>query len=261
GRLSERRYPEIQALSDAMHAIEVAHGLKPGEYWVKGDAPAEWQALSAKWDAAADRRLQETFVELEGGNVSGVFAQNRTEFERLRERGRRAFFHKGELVASLADTVKRYEIEARAAAASNAYTAAVTMMGAALEGLLLLRCLRSPVKASKTARALPAKNRPKTGSPPSMWTFDTLIHVCLAAGWLPAIETSNLSASPALLAHLLRQMRNNIHPGRVSIERPWVEAERRDFEDAEMIYTTLFATVFQGRLLQALKIPPNERAD
>lgn len=260
GRIDDQQYSEIRALSDAMHAIEVAHGLKPNEYWLKNDAPPEWRALSAKWDAAAVRRLSETFVELEDGKVSVLFAQERTEFERLRERGRRAFFHKGELVPSLADTVKRYEIEARAAAAHNAYTAAVTMMGAALEGLLLLRCLRSPVKASRTAQDLPPKKRPKTGSSPSMWTFDTLICVCLSAGWLPAIEMPNMSASPAGLANLLRQMRNNIHPGRVCTERPWVEAERRDFEDAEVIYTTLFATVFQGRLLKALKARPSEHA-
>lgn len=251
-RLAAGEYPEIQELSDAMRALEAAHGLKPDEYWPKSDAPPEFRALSAKWDAAAHRRLAETLVELEGQTVSEVFARDPAEFERLRERGRRAFFHKNELIPSLADTVKRYEVEARAAAGARAYTAAVTLMGASLEGLLLLRCLSSPAKSSRTAQALPAKKRPKATGSPATWTFDTLIQVCLNAGWLPAIDTPNMSARPAGLAHLLRQMRNNIHPGRVCTDRPWVEAERRDFEDAEVIYATLFATVFRGQLLRRL---------
>jgi len=260
GRLGNQQYPEIRELSEAMRSIEIAHGLKPNQYWLERDAPPEWRALSAAWDTAARERLGETLVELEGGRASELFTRERPEFDRLRERGRRAFFHKEELIPSLADTVKRYEIEARAAATAKAYTAAVTLMGAALEGLLLLRCLRSPAKSSQTAQTLPAKKRPKAGSLPSTWTFDTLIQVCLAAGWLPAIKTPSMSVNPAGLAHLLRRMRNNIHPGRVCTESPWVETERRDFEDAEQIYATLFAAVFRGQLLKRLRTQPDEHA-
>lgn len=182
GRLGDQQYPEIRELSDAMQAVEAAHGLNQNEYWPKNDAPPNWRALADKWDAAAEIRLAETLVELEGGRASELFASDRTEFERLRERGRRAFFHKTELVPALADTVRRYEIEARAAATAGAYTAAVALIGAALEGLLLLRCLRSPAKSSKTAQTLPAKKRPKAQGSQSTWTFDTLIEVCPSRG-------------------------------------------------------------------------------
>jgi hypothetical protein len=165
----------------------------------------------------------------------------------------------------LTDTVKRDEREARVSATSGAFTAAVTLLGAALEGLLLLRCMKSQAKAIQIAGALPKRQRPRDQNSPSRWTFDNLIQVCLQAGWLPAIHTDAVEIRPEGLAHLLRQMRNLIHPGKVCAESPWVEAERRDFEDAEVIYTTLFATVFKGPLLkryleQSLRSPDDEHA-
>ncbi|PIG09390.1 hypothetical protein [Comamonas sp. 26] len=253
GRFVDSRYPSLQKLSDEMQMIEANHGLKPGEYWPKSDAPPCWQALSARWDSTCQMLLAQTFAELEGGLASDLFTHQRREFDRLRERGRRALFHKKELIPSLADTVKRYEIEARAAAGANAYTAAVTLIGAALEGLLLLRCLSSPKKSSQVAQLLPSKKRPKQVSVPSTWTFDNLIQVCLAAGWLPKIENQNMSVDPSGLADLLRRMRNNVHPGRVCTESPWVETELRDFEDAELIYATLFARVFRGHMFKQLR--------
>jgi hypothetical protein len=59
-----------------------------------------------------------------------------------------------------------------------------------------------------------------------------------------------LAVRPDGLADLLRHLRNCIHPGKVCTVRPWIEAEQRDFEDAEMIYTTLFSTVFNGAFLK-----------
>lgn len=253
GRVEDGLYPDLEKISNKMREIEIKHGLKQDEYWPRAAGPKEWQVLSARWDRVYDKLLAKTFAGLEGGLVSNLFACRRREFDRLRERGRRSVFHKNELVPCLADTVKRYEVEARAAAGAKAYTAAVALLGAALEGLLLLRCLRAPKKSAQLARVLPAKKRPKTGSSPSTWTFDTLIEVCFVAGWLPSIETPNMSADPAGLAHSLRQMRNNIHPGRVCTENPWVETELRDYEDAELIYTTLFATVFRGHQLARLR--------
>ena len=246
-RLADRAYPEIEQLSKHMRKVEATHGLKPGEYWLKKDAPPEFRSLSAKWDAAADARFADTIAELEGGTVSRMFATNRPAFDRLRERGRRSFFHKSELIPALVDTIKR---EARDSADAGAFTAAVTLIGASVEGLLLLRCLRSQAKSSQVCANLPAKKRPRDSSSPATWSFDALIHVCLAAGWLPKINTPTISIRPDDLAHLLRQMRNYIHPGRVCTHRPWIEVERRDFDEAEVIYTTLFATVFRGAMLK-----------
>lgn len=255
GRMSVGAYPDLQRLSGEMRALETAHGLKSDQYWLIADAPPEYRALNAEWSKAANARLAETLRELEGQAVSSLFESDPGEFDRLRERGWRSFFHRNEPVASLADTIVRYEHEARAAASANAFTAAVILLGAAVEGLLLLRCLRSRTKASRVAAELPRQKRPKDVATPSKWTFDTLIHVCLQAGWLPEISIPSMTVRPDGLAHLLRQMRNYVHPGKVSTERPWIEVDGHDFADAEIVYTTLFTTMYKGAALKTLRGP------
>jgi hypothetical protein len=250
GRIFDKAYPELERISTKMRQIEEKHGLKDGEFWAAGDEPPEYERLGLKWEKTADRLLIETFRELGIRDVADLYEKDRAEFARLRERGRRSMFHKDELVPALADTVRRYEVEAQAAAGAGAFTAAVTMLGAAMEGLLLLRCLRARTKAIETAKSLPPKLRPRDSNALTRWTLENLIQVCLHAGWLPRIETPTLSIRPAGLADLLRQMRNQIHPGRVCSERPWIEADRREFDDAEFMYATLYATVFRGAMLR-----------
>lgn len=250
GRIADEKYPELEELSSGMRQIEQKHGLGPGEYWLTRDAPPEYRRLSSKWNAIEDKTFLETLNELEGHEVASLFVRDKEEFYRLRERGRRSFFHKNELIPALADTVKRYELEAKAAARAAAFTAAVTMLGAAMEGLLLLRCLRSKTKATQTAKNLARNLRPKNHNALTGWSFNNLIQVCLHAGWLPVIDTPNISIKPEGLALLLKEMRNQIHPGRVCSDQPWIEATKREFDDAEQIYSTLYATVFRGSMLR-----------
>ncbi|MGH8145133.1 MAG: hypothetical protein ACREPY_02275 [Rhodanobacteraceae bacterium] len=249
-RLQDGAYPELTALSESMRKIERAHGLSSDQYWPTSDAPPDFLAVNAQWDNTETDRFSRTLKELEGQSVTDLFHKDRDEYDRLRERGRRSFFHKSEFKHALIDTIKRYEREAMASAEAGAFTAAITLLGAAGEGLLLLRCLRSRKKASEVAAALPSKRRPHKIDEPATWSFDNLIRVCLAAGWLPAIKTTTLAVRPDGLADLLRHLRNCIHPGKVCTVRPWIEAEERDFEDTEIIYTTLFSTVFNGALLK-----------
>lgn len=41
----------MRRIEQEMEQVERAHGLAEGEYWHVHEAPAEWQALSAEWDA------------------------------------------------------------------------------------------------------------------------------------------------------------------------------------------------------------------
>jgi hypothetical protein len=202
--------------------------------------------LNAQYDAILDRRLIETFHDFELDDFAELITTRPAEYKRLRERGRRAVFHKDRLEAVLQDVVLRYEEEARLAASAGAYAAAITMLGAGVEGLLLLRCLRSPTKAKRVAGGLPRKSRPRNVENISAWTFEVLIETCSAAGWLPALSKEEMQYFPAGLAHQLRAMRNYVHPGRIARERPWFESGQRDYSDAEAIYVSLVHSVVGG---------------
>jgi hypothetical protein len=212
---------ELGEIAASMESIEKEAGLKANEYWLKGDAPAEHRKLSEKYSAILEARLVATLDEFGLNDLAKLREDHEEEFDRLRERGRRSVFHKGNDSAALRDIV----------------------LGAGLEGLLFLRCLRSKAKASRVARSLPRRKQPRSPNDPATWTFENLIQVCMAAGWLPPVSTEVATYNPAGLAHLLRTMRNHIHPGRRVRERPWLEAEVGEYKDAEAIYVTLLATL------------------
>lgn len=244
-----KKFPELEEISAQMFAIERAHGLREDQYWTIRDAPIEYQKLTKQWNLAEDQRLFEILNQFGAKEVASVFRDEREKFRALQERGRRSFFHKEEKIESLIDVVKRYENEAQVAATAGAYTAAIMLLGAALEGLLLLRCLRSKRKALKIVKGLPKQIRPKQLEIFEKWTLDVLIRTCLEAGWLPPMETPEIRIHPAGLAQRLREIRNYIHPGKISVEKPWVEIEKRDFQDVEAIYVTLLATVDDKSLI------------
>jgi hypothetical protein len=150
-------------------------------------------------------------------------------------------------VHAIRDVVLRYEQDARRAASAKAYSAAVTSLGAGVEGLLLLRCLRSKAKAARVAERLPKRLRPRFTDDPTTWTFESLIEVSLRAEWLLPVETSVAQYSSVGLAHLLRRMRNHVHPGKQARERPWCETDERDYQDADAIYVVLLFTLARIR--------------
>jgi hypothetical protein len=233
-RIMDGSYPELEQISASIGLVEERHGLEKGSYWHPSEGPREWRELNSMYDAATHVRFVETLREVQCQDLAELYTSDREEFDRLRERGRRSFFHKDELPAALDDVIVRYE---------QAYSAAVILLGAAVEGLLLRKCLRSKKKAAAVAAKLPKSKRPRDVDSPSNWTFDTLIETCLGAGWLPAVSTDSTKIYPDRLAHLLRGMRNQIHPGKVATERPWIEIDESEYAQAEVIYTTIFAAV------------------
>jgi hypothetical protein len=133
--------------------------------------------------------------------------------------------------------VIQYEADCRKAATARAYRAAITSLGAALEGLFVLRCIRSAKKALLVANSLQKRLRPRGSI--TDWSFETLIETCSKAGWLPAVSTSMADYDPAALAHTLRRMRNFVHPARRARERPWSELDDADYRNADSIYVIL----------------------
>jgi hypothetical protein len=241
----ERIYHELMPISIKLNEIRKQHGLKEDEYWPIGQGPKEYIKLNKQWDAADHSKFIDRLREFGLDDLADLKLNDSNRFDQLRERGRRALFHRDEQVAAITDIVIRYEKDARRAASVAAYSAAVTTLGAAIEGLLILRCLKSLTKASRIAGRLPRRIRPSSLhlKDPIGWPFEALIEVCYRAGWLPQYKTETLRFDSVGLAHLIRLLRNHVHPGRHFRGRPWSEFDERDFKDAESIYTILFNTI------------------
>lgn len=238
---------ELGPINQKTKEIEIQHGLAPNEYWPRGKGPKEHTKLIKIYDDILESKFIETLREFGLNELADMREKDLLQFEQLRERGRRAIFHQNEQIAVIRDIVVRYEEDARRAASIKAYSSAITAIGAAVEGLLILRCLKSPKKALWTAKKLKRPVRPQDDPDPASWSFDRLIQVCSKAGWLPPFETETLKVDAAGLADFIRKLRNYVHPGKLSRERPWSEVDHRDFNDAEAIYTVLFRTLNKVR--------------
>jgi hypothetical protein len=234
---------ELSPIDKELGRIREEYGLKGDEAWYRGDEPNEYSQLETVYETILNEKFVEILEEFGLTDLAQLKREDPERFDELRERGRRTVFHKDEFVAAIRDVVIRYEIEARQAASTGAYSAAIACLGAGIEGLLLLRCLRSKKKATQISQTLPRRIRPRSASDLSSWTFETLIEVCLAAGWLPAVETTVARYNSAALAHTLRVMRNYLHPGKRARERPWSEADEREYQDANSIYLVLLSTL------------------
>lgn len=136
----------------------------------------------------------------------------------------------------------------------------MTSLGAGVEGILLLRCLRSPQKAASVSKALPRRIRPRLSNDPGQWTFETLIETCLAAGWFQRVESVIAQYSMASMAHVLRHMRNYVHPGKYARERPWSIVDEQEYLDARALYSLLLSTLGRVLVKQPNSAPGREQA-
>lgn len=236
-------FRKLNPIRKKIRAIEKAHGLKNGESWHAHEGPKEWNRLNDTYGEILDQYYYEALLEFELSEIAALWKTDRAEYDKLREKGRRSVFHKGEPIAALKEVISCYGREAQLAASVQAYSAAITLLGAGLEGILLLRCLRSPAKANRIAKTLRKNAKTQFVNEPTKWSFDTLIEVCLKAGWLPTIESRNAIFKTSGMAHALREVRNLVHPGKIIRERPWSELGESEYKFCEAIFVTLLSIV------------------
>jgi hypothetical protein len=87
-RIMKKNSPALERLSSQMNEIMQAHGLSKDQYWKKGDAPAEYEALSVEWDRVHDLLHAAAFNEYGEPEIAAMFIDRRAEFDAMRERGR-----------------------------------------------------------------------------------------------------------------------------------------------------------------------------
>ena len=203
--------------------------------------------LSEQLDDILDTKFALALREVGAAEVAAIYERDRSLFDELRERGRRSQHHQGHYTPALRDVVAEIQAEALVAAGAGNYRSAVTLLGAALEGILLMRCLRSATRAKRVAAELPRRLRGRATGEPQTWTFEILIEVVSRAGWLGPIESEVGAYRPEALAHSLRNMRNWIHPAREAAARPWQGVFEQDYELANALYTLVRAALGRSR--------------
>ncbi|TBF42879.1 hypothetical protein [Rhizobium leguminosarum] len=227
--------PVRQQLND----IEKEHGLSDGEYWLRGDAPPEYQAVSAMYEEILDRKFLETLEEFGLHELADMKRQHPDDYAAMRESGRRNVFEKQNLSAALSNLTATYEGEATRAASGGAYLAAAIMLGSAAECRLMLKARDNPIEASSAFSSLPPEIRRRQGANPLSWDFITLIAVAAEAAWLGTLERGEIAYSLPRLATLIRVNRNMVHPARYAKDRPFVYIGEQVYGEARASYALL----------------------
>jgi hypothetical protein len=111
---------------------------------------------------------------------------------------------------------KLYWREARRCEKAEAYLAGCVMLGAALEGLLIIMVNCYPDEAEATGQAPMKKGQLK---PLLEWSLADLLRIAKAADWLPSSlnlndDWSSRKARIGDYAEVVRMVRNLIHPAR-----------------------------------------------
>lgn len=242
--VSDHRWQEgaysgaLDPIDEAMGRITRAHGLAEDQYWLRGDEPEDYRVLSDAYSACLDDKLVETMREFGEDELADLREKEPDRYDALREEGRRSVFEKDNRHTALTTLIDHYEREAEAAGTAGAYLAGCLMWGAAVEGRLLLWCLREPDIAEQARQALPSKDRPKRPDPAD-WTLDSLVRVTREAGWIGMLEDDDFVFVVEALLQNLRQSRNLIHPGRSLQQEPHLRRDKTAFDDAKAAYAAL----------------------
>jgi hypothetical protein len=239
---------EVAPLNRRMEDLACLSFNEESERWLSEASAREYAKLEAEVEAILNRKEVEVLHEFGLTELADLREHQPEVYQRVIERGRRASFHPEAQVHALRDAIATMQEEAELAGTAGAYSLGAAAYGAAIEGMLALRCMRAPRKSRKLATAISAKKQPPS---PLRWSFDLLIDVCEAAGWLPRFATEEIGHSTAGWAHYLRELRNRIHPTRTVREHPWVTLGQRDFETARAVHDIVVAALRNRRSLPA----------
>ena len=172
-------------------------------------------------------------------NIARMINKDVKNVENMYERGRVTFNpgnkKRDTQMLALKDSIFFYENESILAAKQGAYLSAIISLGAALEAVLIYRCLMSKEEAIRAYNLLNSDNTKKRTSPLD-WSLSKLIKVCEKAKFLTVDNENNMNISTTELMEAIKIMRNYIHPGKRLKEMPLVIHYEHDFKFIIRIY-------------------------
>lgn len=231
----------LKPISEKMRAVEKSYGLSEDEYWPMSEAPEEYLALSKEYDLAMKKKLLEAFCEFGAEDLKDLFLNDPEKFYMLHDAGRKAIFQKDEK-EKLTSIAVYYENEAIAAEQAGAFLAASVMLGSAIETRLIITCLENEKTVRSTLTNLGLTNQVLKSKNPVSWSLETLIKVCISAGWIPNYDTKEFTLSGAKLLIFLKSSRNQVHPRR-QLKNKGFLVGREQFKDIKYAHKLLSSTL------------------
>lgn len=230
----------LDPISQQMRQIEREHGLTHDECWPIGEGPEEYERLNREYETILDTQKIATYRELGEDELADLIESDPVRFDEIREVGRKAIVEVIPETDRLRALLARYKKEAMASSKAGAFYGACALIGACLETTLLLLCHLYSGKAEETRVSLPADRKPRS-SDPNDWSLNHLIHIAGASGWLPNLKMEDVELDTEGWVHLIRGLRNLLHPGNHLDVKPKGQISSQEFEDSFAVYTIVEA--------------------
>ena len=254
GRMESGFYAaELEPIENAIQQVENDYGLESGEFWYRNQGPLEWQELNRRFDIKSETLRIDVLREFHLEDLADLSETDPARFDELYRVGFPSSVTKPADEARLEALLVRYRRESSAAEASQAFYSAAATRGAALEALLLLRCIREPDRVTEALENLPARGRLR--NEPFGWTLGQLIFVAHAAGWLPSIAVEGSTVETRRLAESIKHLRNLLHPGRHLRESAGFELDEENLYDARTALVVLESVLEQLEAQNARETP------
>ena len=235
--LNHKYEEELTPISQKMKEIEKENGLEEDEYWSLDEGPDEWRELNNEYNSVLDQKLPKVLKEFGFEDIADLIKKDKAKYDKLYEEGRKNTFNKTSEIEELSAIVDKYKREAQISIESEAYYASAILSGAAIEALLLREVLKKPEQVSKVFDSLPQKSKPK--SDPRKWRLYDLINIAEMADWLPKIQIKDDIYLLDALAHVVRSLRNFLHPGRVLREKATIGIEKSEAQLTNSVLVVL----------------------
>ena len=236
-RLEEGLYQDkLEPIDERIREVEKKHGLELGEYWLINEGPQEWRELNDEYNKTNNSYRLPIYREFGEEELATLLETDPEQFEALCEAGRKEIFELTSPIDNLNSLINIYKRESHLCAEAGAYYAACATLGAALEALLLTLCHQYPQQSKDACQRLPKKHRPNK-SDPDGWGLSDLVNIASDAGWIPAFIVNSEKFDIAEWVHLIRGLRNLIHPGNHLRNKPRARIGEQDYEDARAAYT------------------------
>lgn len=217
-RWSENYYePEIGPINQAIRKVQKTHGLKPGEEWGLGEGPDEYKSFLSQWDSVYDRTREDLIFELCTDRLRDIVKRFEYQIDDMKREGEQSLFQWDDK-RRLYVLLQNYEREALQCESVGAYLAASILIAASIETRLIITCLEFKEICEKGRNSLNEERKSSGGKSigrnPLSWFLDDLINVSAKCGWLPWVESNSYTFNSTVLAQVLKDVRNGVHPGK-----------------------------------------------
>jgi hypothetical protein len=244
---TQQRDPDLKRIEEEMEAIRKNFGLSLDDDGKLDEGPPEYQELNRQYDEILVAKREATFRELGEEDLLPFDGEiHELPVEEKLHLFEAAIDKSEDNQARLEKLLLRYKNEFALSAQAGAYYAACGLIGACLETLLLLMCLRDAEKTKNARKKFITEKKIRSSLPEDVlkWGLKDLIDFSRESGYI--------DNEVAAVMNVIQYHRNLLHPARYLQDVEFGHIGHEEYKFTKAIYTLV------EDIYNALKASPGQ---